>query len=194
LGKPVAAVFEARGLARTELRDYEGAIADYSRALELKPGKAEEVRLYRYRGWTYLVNEAPKPALRDFQKAIKADPKNGDAYTGCGYARVKLGWVQDAVGDAEKALACGPKTAVLLWKAARIYAQAALRTQAALPKKSGQYEERAVELLDLALRQAPAKTRARFWRDAVLGDDALGPLRRGRAFAGLKARFAGGKP
>src|SRR5262249_29563867 len=109
-GKPAAAVYEARGLARYELREYEGAVADFSRALELEPEKRTKARLYRLRGWAHLVGETPKWALRDFEKALQLGRKNGDAYNGRGYARVKLGRVQDAVADAGKALACGPKS------------------------------------------------------------------------------------
>ena len=39
----------------------------------------------------YLVVDAPKLALRDFELAIELDPKNGDAYSGRGFARAKLG-------------------------------------------------------------------------------------------------------
>jgi tetratricopeptide (TPR) repeat protein len=193
-GKPAAAVYEARGLARYELREYEGAVADFSRALELEPEKPTKARLYRLRGWAHLVGEAPKWALRDFEKALQLDRKNGDAYNGRGYARVKLGRVQDAVGDARKALACGPKTEVLLWKAARIYAQAALRMGPKQVNKRLEYEEQAVELLRQALRQVAAGKRADFWRKVVMADDALAPVRRGRAFGELEAPFRGGKP
>ena len=42
-------------------------------------------------GWTYLVVESPKLALRDFELAIELDPKNADAYNGRSYAPAKLG-------------------------------------------------------------------------------------------------------
>src|SRR5205823_4665765 len=47
-GKPQVEVYEALALARTGLRDYAGAVADYSRALELEPGSKH---LHAQRGW-----------------------------------------------------------------------------------------------------------------------------------------------
>ena len=49
-----------------------------------------------YRGWTHLVVDAPKLALRDFELAIELDPKNGDAYNGRGFVRASLGRHREA--------------------------------------------------------------------------------------------------
>ena len=86
-------VYRGRGLARAELGQYPGAIEDFTKALELHPTSAVQA----YRGWTYLVVDAPKLALRDFELAIELDPKNGDAYCGRGFARAKLGRHREAV-------------------------------------------------------------------------------------------------
>ncbi len=71
-GKPLESVYRGRGLARAELGQYPGAIEDFTKALELHP--TSEVQAYR--GWTYLVTDAPKLALRDFELAVELDPKN----------------------------------------------------------------------------------------------------------------------
>ena len=81
-GKPLESVYRGRGLARAELGQYPGAIEDFTKALELHPTSAVQA----YRGWTHLVVDAPKLALRDFELAIELDPKNGDAYNGRGFA------------------------------------------------------------------------------------------------------------
>ena len=68
-GKPLEVVYRGRGLARAELGQYPGAIEDFTKALELHPTSAVQA----YRGWTYLVVDAPKLALRDFELAIELD-------------------------------------------------------------------------------------------------------------------------
>src|SRR5262249_28735375 len=63
-GRPIASVYVRRGLTRAQLGNYQGAIEDYTQALTLKPDSAT----HTYRGWVYLVREASKPALDDFEK------------------------------------------------------------------------------------------------------------------------------
>ena len=141
-GKPQESVYRGRGLARAELGQYPGAIEDFTKALELHPTSAVQA----YRGWTHLVVDAPKLALRDFELAIELDPKNGDAYNGRGFVRASLGRYREAAQDAAEALRHGPTSPRLLYNAARIYAQC-----------PGPYRERALELdregLELAARR-----------------------------------------
>ena len=118
-GKPLESVYRGRGLARAELGQYPGAIEDFTKALELHPTSAVQA----YRGWTHLVVDAPKLALRDFELAIELDPKNGDAYNGRGFVRASLGRHREAMQDAAEALRLGPASPRLLYNAARIYAQ-----------------------------------------------------------------------
>ena len=118
-GKPLESVYRGRGLARAELGQYPGAIDDFTKALELHPTSAVQA----YRGWTHLVVDAPKLALRDFELAIELDPKSGDAYNGRGFVRAGLGRHREAIQDAAEALRRGPPSPRLLYNAARIYAQ-----------------------------------------------------------------------
>ncbi len=97
-GKPLESVYRGRGLARAELGQYPGAIDDFTKALELHPTSAVQA----YRGWTYLVVDAPKLALRDFELAIELDSKNGDAYNGRGFAQARLGRHREALLDAAR--------------------------------------------------------------------------------------------
>ncbi len=118
-GKPLESVYRGRGLARAELGQYPGAIEDFTKALELHPTSTVQA----YRGWTHLVVDAPKLALRDFELAIELDSKNGDAYSGRGFVRANLGRHREAIEDAEEALRRGPTTPRSLYNAARIFAQ-----------------------------------------------------------------------
>src|SRR5262249_51053457 len=179
-GKPLPEVYEARALAWLVLKDYPRALADFSQALDLQPKNAAQLRTHR--GWTYIVLNHPKLAWADFDKAVKGDPKNADAYAGRGYARVRLvppnskevKEVEEAVADADRARFKGHKTASLLWKAARIYAQAAARTQTGLVREN--YTKKAVKSLQAALDCVKPESRGQFWSDTVKDDPDLAVL------------------
>jgi len=177
-----APIAELRGLARAGLRDYAGAIEDATLALALSTGKAH---LLARRGWLHILTDAPRLALRDFEEALGRDPSSGEAYTGRGSARVRLGQVRDGLADAEKALGLGKPTATLLYNTGRIYAQAAIVASTEARRKGQEavvlvyrYQDRAVMLVREALRRLPADQRAAFWRDSIQADPALRTLRR----------------
>ena len=91
----------ARGLARANLGDDPGAVEDYNRSLALD---ADASNIRTRRGWTYVLNP-DRLALADFERAIKLNPRNGDAHNGRGFVLARLGRYREAVEDAEKALA-----------------------------------------------------------------------------------------
>jgi eukaryotic-like serine/threonine-protein kinase len=185
-GRPEAPDHAARAVARTKLRDYVGAVADYSRALDLEPGSS---LLYARRGWTYVVGEAPGLALHDFQKALELDPNNADAYTGRGYALAKLHQYRPAVVDASRAMTLAPSADHrLAYNAARVYALVAVGMQSSAQVRHN-YEERALELLRLALERLPSSERAHFWQDPVLKDNALRDLQGTTEFMHLTTRY-----
>jgi len=186
-----AYTFQIRGLARAKLDDYPGAISDYTQALTLRPGDS---LTHAYRGWVYLVQDALRPALHDFQTAIRLDADNADAYNGRGYVRVRLGDTGGAVEDAEEALRRGPLTPRMVWNAARIYAQSlrVLDVKQSLPSAANravrvQHQDRALQLLGEALTLTPAAQRAAFWRSYVQPDiaGAFAPLARSPGFVRL---------
>ena len=166
-GKPLESVYRGRGLARAELGQYPGAIEDFTKALELHPTAVVQA----YRGWTHLVVDAPKLALRDFELAIELDSESGDAYNGRGFVRASLGLHREAVKDAEEALRLGPRTPRLLYNAARVYAQC-----------PGPYRQRALELIQQALSLLPAEERQTFWSTHIRTDAALAAIRSYRLF------------
>ena len=66
-----AAGYARRGSASASRRDYEHALADLTRAIELEPGKAD----YFYeRGSAYAADKQEDKALGDFNQAIKLKP------------------------------------------------------------------------------------------------------------------------
>lgn len=200
-GEHTKEIYRARGQARAKVGQYQGAVADYSRALDLEPDSFSRTR----RGWIYLlVYEAPRLALPDFAEAIRQDPENGDAYAGRGYARVFLGQVQEAVADATEALreGRGDLDARRYYNVARIFARASALASASEKEPRGvrgkspslenatKWRNRAVELVRQALECCPERERAAFWRDYVQSDVALQPVRLCPAFAQLAAEYS----
>jgi tetratricopeptide (TPR) repeat protein len=175
-------IYEQRGLARAELREFAGAIEDFTNAMALRPDRAE---LLARRGWLYIVADAPRLALHDFDAAIHLDPKNAEAYNGRGHARLRLGEHHDAIVDAEHALSLAEPTAQRFYNAARVYALAAV-VAAAEARKKGQeavslvskYQDRAVSLVGEAVRHLPTAERASFLSSVVFADPELRTLRR----------------
>jgi serine/threonine protein kinase/tetratricopeptide (TPR) repeat protein len=177
-GKPLESVYRGRGLARAELGQFPGAIEDFTKALELHPTSAVQA----FRGWTHLVVDAPKLALRDFELAIELDPRNGDAYNGRGLARVRLGREREAALDAAAALREGPSSPRLYYNAARIYAQC--------PRP---YHNRAMELVGQAIALVPAEERRSFWSKHIKTDPAFLSLRRDPLFVSLESDLSRGR-
>src|SRR5262249_52809580 len=75
-GRPDTAIGREQGLAHLRLGEYLAAVDDYSVVLATQP----DGDLYLQRGWAYFFADAWKFALRDFQQALAANPKQADAY------------------------------------------------------------------------------------------------------------------
>jgi tetratricopeptide (TPR) repeat protein len=190
-GRPTPDVFRARGHARMNLGDYLGAGDDYTRLLGLAPG----AEAHAHRGWAYFFADAWRPALRDFEQALRLDPEYGDAYTGRGLARVMLGQYRPAVRDAEEALRRRPRDPAMLHNLACVFAQAVARAAAdpAAPDRAALvagYRTQAVAALRGALALVPPAQRQPFWRDKVWPDSALDPVRRSAEFEQLAREYA----
>jgi tetratricopeptide (TPR) repeat protein len=181
-GKPWSGIHEIRGLARANRGDYAGAIDDYSQALVLRPGQP---RVLTARGLAYLVSDAPKLALLDFDEALRNDASNPETHGGRGLALAHLGNYRAAVAEADESLRLESPTARRAYNAARIYALAALaaavevRAEGRLAVATVErYQDHAVALVKLALERTPAERRLEFWQDRVAADPALRPLQR----------------
>jgi tetratricopeptide (TPR) repeat protein len=176
-GRRSADVYALRAVARARLKDYDGAIQDDTMALDLQPHQAP---ILARRGWLYLISGAPKLALRDFEEALSLDPRDGGPRLGRGSARVGLGDYRGAVSDAEAALELGPPGALLSYRAARLYAQAAAAVTSDVRRLwrdavvlSEKYLNRAVVLATEAVDLTDPLERAAFWRDTIQTDPAL---------------------
>jgi tetratricopeptide (TPR) repeat protein len=189
-GEKTSNIFRGRGLARMKLGKYLEAVEDYTRALEQAP----DGDIYQHRGWAHFFSDAWKLALRDFSKAIELDPEAGDAYTGRGLAQVMLGHYREAVVDAEAALCRKPATPEMMHNLACIFAQAVVRAEADLQEKDRQaladgYRRRALKAVHQTLAMLPAEQRSSFWRDKILPDAALAPIRNEVDFKRLQEEY-----
>ena len=186
-GAALPDVFRGRGRARMKLRKYPEAADDYTRVLEQVP----DADIYHHRGWAYFFADAWKLALRDFARAIELNPDLDGAYAGRGLAHVMLGQYRDAVADAEEALRLKPGTPEMMHNIACIYAQAVARAEADLAEKDRQaraeeYRRCALEAVRNTLQMVRPEERAAFWRDKILTDAALTPIRKDAGFQRLE--------
>lgn len=132
-GKDRPVDFLARGILRTQLRDYAGALSDFDRSLELSPdftpallGRAfveETLKLpsafsdydhvlrinprliYAWfnKGNIYYANDDYTSALESYNRAIEIDPEFGEAYYNRGLCYLQMGARRQAFSDLSKA-------------------------------------------------------------------------------------------
>jgi tetratricopeptide (TPR) repeat protein len=94
-----------RGNGRLERGDGPGAVADYTAALAIDPGRADIVKK---RGQARLDLGDADGAFADFDAALRTDPHDAQAYRGRSAARLLRGDVAGAEAEATAALAQGP--------------------------------------------------------------------------------------
>jgi len=94
--------FLLSGEEKFKAKDYSGAIADYSKALELKPGFPEA---YLNRGFAKRTIGDTEGAKIDFKKSIEVDPtpKDAAAYYQRALAKSALGDKDGAFSDFKRA-------------------------------------------------------------------------------------------
>ncbi|MCF8368773.1 MAG: tetratricopeptide repeat protein [Bacteroidales bacterium] len=101
-----------RGNIRDIARDYDGAISDFSKAIELNP---DYTMAYNNRGIIKGTKGNFKEAWNDFNKAIELEPTYADAIYNRGNAYFYLEEPDNACKDWEKASRLGSKQANLIY-------------------------------------------------------------------------------
>lgn len=102
-GRAIANVED--GVAYHEAGEFDRAIAEYSRAIELDP---EHAPAYASRAWAYFDKGLPKPALADAKKAVELDPMYANAYHARGAAYLLNSQLDLALDDFNKAIELEP--------------------------------------------------------------------------------------
>ena len=100
--------FFIRGNSKNELKDHKGAIADFTKAIELNPDYAYA---YYNRGYVKCNLEDYKGAIADFTKAIELNPDFALAYVNRGISKENLNDLNGACADWRKAASLGDAAA-----------------------------------------------------------------------------------
>ena len=98
--------FYARGMAHQELGNYDLAIADFDKALELDPRQSI---VYVGRGNAYKQKKNYDRALADFDRAIQLEPDLSEAYFDRGRLYTSLRDADRAIADYEKVIQLDPQ-------------------------------------------------------------------------------------
>lgn len=100
------------GLEKYEMKDFAGALSDFTIAIEMMPDMAEA---YHSRGLLYgKEHHKYKKAIKDFTRAIKAKPDYAEAYYNRGVTYVILDDLENSFADLKKASELGYKDADIL--------------------------------------------------------------------------------
>ncbi len=126
-----AGAHNGRGNVYYSKGDYDRAIADYTKAVELDP---KDAVTHNNRGVAYYVKRDYDHAIADYTKAVELDPKFAVAYSNRGGAYYDKGDYDHAIADHNKAIALNPK-----------YGAAYLRRGTAYYKK-GDYDRAIADL------------------------------------------------
>jgi len=102
-----AAVLSQRGIFKHLSRDFDGAVADYSASLRIRP----DGDTYANRGESRLEQNDFAPALQDFKLAVEINPGFGGYYLRRSLAWRGLGQYERAVRDSDAAIAHPPANA-----------------------------------------------------------------------------------
>ncbi|MBI3726193.1 tetratricopeptide repeat protein [bacterium] len=96
----------ASARAKNDKKDWDGAIADSSKAIELDPGSSSA---WAARAYARLGKGDQHAAVGDTDKALELDPGNADAWATRGACRQKLGDLERAIASFSKAIELDPE-------------------------------------------------------------------------------------
>ena len=96
-----------RGIVRFSQRDFDGAIADFSLAIELEPCP----RHFYARAVAEQIKGETEAALHDYTRCIALDENFALAYGGRGLVKSRLGALGEAIADYTRSLDLDPRLA-----------------------------------------------------------------------------------
>jgi len=99
-------------LDKDEANDYYGAIADYSKVIELNPNYSDA---YKNRGNSKDNLKDYYGAIADYTKAIELDPNNSAAYFLKGYSKNSLKDYYGAIADYTKSMELDPNNSDIIY-------------------------------------------------------------------------------
>jgi tetratricopeptide (TPR) repeat protein len=93
-----------RGREAYRKKDYAGAVAAFTAALEMRPDKKNATLLLLGRGNAYEWLGAHRRALADYNEAVRLSPDDAEARAIRGHVRVTLGESSQAIADLNEAI------------------------------------------------------------------------------------------
>lgn len=105
-GAELAMAYFNRGSAKYAQGDFDGSIADNTRAIELNPTLPYA---FAMRGMAKGRKNDYADAIPDFERAMRVDPKYALAYTDRGYAKLATGNPAGALADFDRAIELDPR-------------------------------------------------------------------------------------
>jgi tetratricopeptide (TPR) repeat protein len=112
-------VLEARGLVLQDMGDHDGAIACFTRALEVDLHSAQSAY---FRGASLLQLNRPREALADFQRALDGGFRDPQAFAARAMAHSAVGDTESAIEDFCTALTMDPENIQILLNRSEAYA------------------------------------------------------------------------
>jgi tetratricopeptide (TPR) repeat protein len=110
--------FLNRGLYKKNNKDLQGAIDDYTRAIELKPDFAEA---FNNRGEAYFYLRKYENAISDYSRAISLKPGNAGGYYNRGLAYENNDQFEEAVKDYSRAIELDPDISTAYYNRGLVY-------------------------------------------------------------------------
>lgn len=97
----MAIEYIGRGKVFIDQRDYDAALENFNKAIDLNPNSADA---YNWRGFTYAGLSNQQQALNDYDRAIELDPRLALAYSRRGVLRATNGDTQTGLADCNRAI------------------------------------------------------------------------------------------
>ena len=178
-GKGTAAIYERRALAREAIRDFPGAVEDFTAAIALGGDRA---KLLRRRGWLYIVADcAPHGAERLPGGRPSGSRDSPMAHDGRGLVRRGSASTARRLRTRRRRSPWLKPTAAIYYDAARVYALAAIVVTAEARKKGRESVRAGVPVPGPRRRGCsarrsgvPADRRDWFMKEVVLVDPTCG--------------------
>ena len=114
----LANIYRRRGGGYMYLKEYERAIADFDRALELDPNN---IQAYLNRGRLYFGLKQYQEAIANLEHAIKLDPDNGTAYFYLGLVYRALNEHQQVIAKFDRIVELNPNSPIVYRRRGRTY-------------------------------------------------------------------------
>ena len=177
-GPPQMEVYRAFGLIQAWQRKFPEAVEAYNKALTLKPDAATR----RYRGWLYLRLEAPRSGAGRLRGGIAAGASIGRCVERTGTSEGASGNLRPRRGrrggsGQEGATIGAPAIQRGLHLRHRRGPTGIPTAEHSQPSADRyRFQERALDLLRLAITELPPEERSAFWRDNVRTEPVLARL------------------